>query len=584
MKHLFYKLFALLPALLIATAVWSQPVAPAPAQRYAVVAFHDVVDKTQDLDGDAITTDRLVAFFDWLRGNGWNAVSLDDIARAGRGEKPLPPKAILITFDDGYRSLYTHVYPLALAYKIPVVAALVGAWVDTPPGSTVHYDNKDVPRSHFISWDEAREMQRSGLIEFASHSYALHEGILANPQGNQLPAAMARAWSPGNTAMTAMGSIESEADFFQRIKADLEKSRSLHRKELGREPRALVWPFGRYTETGAAAAIATGFSFALTLEPAPADLTRPMAVARYLPTNNPKLGELVANIQFAGSLPAAQRLVCVNPAALWNADAQVFDDQLGKAIERLRKLGATTVVLDATVRNAQGQIEAAWFPNSQLPMKANALSRIAWQMHTRAGVDVVARLPHRVARARLGSTGNVLTLFREMSLNVPLDGLLLENAVLSGATDSADAALAITPTPWQTAQARRALTLADMPPDDALAIQAFRAASAGNSALRLVWLAGQGAASHTPSTLADLTLFDRSAFPDTLATSQLRRTGLWMEGSTPPENAQLLTATTAFQRRGGTAFGWCPDDVLADQPEALKVAPGVSAATFPVRF
>src|SRR5262245_42107934 len=67
--------------------------------RFIAIAFHDVVDRSSELDDDAVTTDRLVTFFEWLRGNGWSAISLDDVERARRGEQPLPAKAVLLTFD-----------------------------------------------------------------------------------------------------------------------------------------------------------------------------------------------------------------------------------------------------------------------------------------------------------------------------------------------------------------------------------------------------------------------------------------------------------------------------------------------------
>ena len=71
-------------------------------------------------------------------------------------------------------------FPLLRAYHYPAVAALVGSWMEDRPGGnpqpgdravgTVQYGDKTVPRSNFISWAEAREMQASGLVEFASHS------------------------------------------------------------------------------------------------------------------------------------------------------------------------------------------------------------------------------------------------------------------------------------------------------------------------------------------------------------------------------------------------------------------------------
>src|SRR3954469_16720501 len=119
------------PPLLFLLAVLALVPARA-ADRFASVSFHDVVDFKGDLDDEAVTVDRLIGFFEWLRANRWTAISLDDVEAARRGKKPLPERAILITFDDGYRSVYTRVFPLALAYRIPIVVALVGEWVEPP--------------------------------------------------------------------------------------------------------------------------------------------------------------------------------------------------------------------------------------------------------------------------------------------------------------------------------------------------------------------------------------------------------------------------------------------------------------------
>src|SRR4051812_8755525 len=146
---------------------------------------------------DAVTTRSLAQFFDWLKGSGWTAVSLDDLAAAGRGTRPLPAKAILVTFDDGYRSLYTRVFPLLKVYRFPIVAALSGDWMEGEAGGTVDFGgDRRVPRSNFISWAEAREMQASGLVEFGSHSYRLHRGMQANPQGSSTPAAVTWRYDP----------------------------------------------------------------------------------------------------------------------------------------------------------------------------------------------------------------------------------------------------------------------------------------------------------------------------------------------------------------------------------------------------
>jgi Polysaccharide deacetylase len=129
---------------------------------FVSVAFHDVVDRQEELGSDAITSDQLLRFFDWLKGNGWTPISFDDIEAARRGKRTLPEKAILLTFDDGYQSVYTRVFPLLLAYRYPAVVALTGAWMAGEPGSKVKYGDADVPRERFLSWPEVREMVSSG--------------------------------------------------------------------------------------------------------------------------------------------------------------------------------------------------------------------------------------------------------------------------------------------------------------------------------------------------------------------------------------------------------------------------------------
>ncbi len=531
------------------------PASEAAAQdgrHYAVIAFHDVADRVQDLDADAITSDRLVAFFDWLQGNGWHPISLNDIAAAQSGKRPLPPKPVLITFDDGYASLYTRVYPLALAYRFPVVAALVGDWMRVPPDALVQYGDEKVPRSRFITWEQARQMQASGLVEFASHSFALHEGITANPQGNTLPSAVAlRYRGPGD--------IESPEAQFNRIRADLEQSRALMQRELGVAPRALVWPFGRYNAQGRRAAQAAGFEFAFSLQPAIADLADPLAIARYWPSHNPTLADLASNLNFAESAPPVQRLVCLQPARLWDADPAVFDARLGQTIERLRVLGATTVLVEALApadATGEGASPAqSWFPNGQVTMRANALSRIAWQIRTRAGVEVVARLPYDRVRSLVNNPADALQVYASLGAQLPWDGFLLEDASASA--------------------------------DEATLRAAFAQVAAGNPELRMLWRAPANASVNAPDALAtsaSLMLYNAAQLKGPIETRWSRRVALWLEQNGTLNAADLSAQMTDFQVRGGTALGWCPDDPIADQPRAAQAAPAVSASTYPVRF
>jgi peptidoglycan/xylan/chitin deacetylase (PgdA/CDA1 family) len=563
------------------------PLAAAPGDsakpQYVSVVLHDVVDQRGGAS-DSVTAANLISFFEWLRGNGWTAITLDDIERARSGVQPLPDRSVLITFDDGYESLYTRVYPLLLAYKIPVVASLVGSWMEGRERETVRTGDDLIPGSHlFISWDEAREMARSGLVEFASHTYDLHRSHLANPQGGELPAGATFAYD-------ASSGHESEAAYRQRIRSDLEHSRELLQKELGMSPRAIAWPFGRSTQAARQEALAAKYKFLLTMNPEPGFPEDLPLVPRMYPVGDPDLRSMIVHL--GADHPAALRLVRLNPGMLSPTEPAAFEKALGAAIERVRTLGATTVIVDAAIRGQSGRLEAVWFPNSVLPIKADVLSRIVWQMRTRARVQVAVSLPVSTARAAAGNDAAVMRLFEELGYSVLADGLLVDQAPALAAIPDGPPESTM---PWDIRRKRNALDLSSLPAGDTLALRAFFAFERVEPGRRL-WLLSQSIGG-SPSGVADATLIEAPAAEKTFRQTVDRiqaagwltepnryRSGVWIKADKPPSAAVLSADVRLFQRRGGVAFGWEPDDSAADEPKAALAAPHVSAGDFPVRF
>jgi biofilm PGA synthesis lipoprotein PgaB len=556
------------------------------AERFGAIAFHDVVDFEGDLDDDAVTVDRLISFFEWLRAHDWHPISLDDVDAARRGKKPLPERAILITFDDGYRSLYTRVFPLVLAYRIPIVAALVGSWLDAPMDATVRYGDRDVPRSRFLSREEMREMAHSGLVEFASHSFNLHTGIRGNPQGNEFAAASSRRFTPGR-------GYESDTAFRRRISEDLMRSRDQLRSLVGRAPRTMVWPFGRYNGAAVEVIKDLGFEFALTLDPEPGNVKMPLAIGRYLPNHNPGLESIVSSLRFDDAWPAAQRLVALDPGVLWTGDAAGTDGRLGQAIERLRTLGATGVVIEAAVIGPDGRLTATWFPNGELPVRADLLSRVAWQCQTRTGAMTYVRLPSSAALRTLGERRKVHALFRDLGVHVPMGGMFIDDAPGLAQYGPARRKKDM---PWDVRNARQGVAPDSLPAEDALALDRFRAVEYSRPGLQLVVVIDRDSTLR-PSPIADLVLLPIAPEPravervakriqpdGSLTVPTSRRVGLWFTGNRPPKARDLISATRRFQREGGTVIGWAGDDPIHDLPNAKTVAPTVSASRFPVKF
>jgi peptidoglycan/xylan/chitin deacetylase (PgdA/CDA1 family) len=534
------------------------------------------VDTREELDADAITSERLVALLEFLRGNSWTTISLDDVDQAAKLNRPLPDRAVLITIDDGYRSVYTRVFPLLLAYRMPAVVAVVGSWMNDPAVSPERY----------ISWDQAREMQRSGLVEFASHTYDLHRGTLGNPQGNELPAAAFSRYDP------ILG-YEDKIQYRVRIREDLAKSVAQMKRELGKSPRALVWPYGRYTTAATDIAREEGFTFALTLDSEPADASKPMELARYLLSQNFDFKNFANNPRSLDAPPTVQRLVQLDPFALWTVDARETDARLGRAIERVRTLGATSIVIDAAVLGSDGTLKATWFPNKYLPMRADLFSRLAWQMHTRAGVKVFARLPVNAALNSLKDVDRVLALFGDFGSAAPIDGFILEDvpqlAAMKAESGSEEESA------WEIRRRRDAVEYSGLNSSDALALRCFRILEAARPRLSLALLSNSQTLAR-PSSIADITLISAS---DNLKESARlldrlkkqsgatrlfpRRFGVWIEGSKAPSSSDLISVARMFQRNGMSVIGWS-DDMAGNSPLATVVAGSLSARSFPGKF
>lgn len=549
----------LLALLLLLVAPRADARAPAGGTEFAAIAFHDVVDDRARLTDDAVTAQSLADFFDWLKADGWTPVSLDAIAAAGQGGPPLPPKAILLSFDDGYASFHDRVWPLLLAFRYPAVLALVTSWMEVPPGGMVDYGGTLVPRSRFVTWDQVRAMQASGLVEIASHSHDLHRVMPSTPQGNSAPSARTWSWD----AVT--GQREDDAAHRARIGADLARSHAAIARETGKAPRALVWPFGRFSGPALAAAREAGFGYAFTLEPEMGDARQPMTLHRYYPTQDPSLGVLAWNLGFPTPRAETMRLACVDIAPLASADPAESDARLGALVEAVRALAPNAVVLDiAPSPGADNVLAAAWLPTPGLPLAADIFGRAARQLQTRAGVQIYARLPLGAATRALGA-GGAASLLADVVRVAPLDGILLEGLETPGAT-----APLVPPSLADTRAARSAA------PGDATAAL-FAAATALDPRLRLITIGPGG----PPPPV------DRRIATDEPAVPALGAAG-WLDPAhagraVVPVPAGSASATRRFVHRaqaaGATAFHACPV-APADMP---SLAPILSAASFPYR-
>ena len=125
--------------------------------RVPILMYHDVLEEKEVFFD--VTVEELKEHFSRIKAEGLTPITFDQLIHHLRTGTALPPKPVLLTFDDGYEGHYTHVYPLLKEYEYPAVFSLFTGKLDG-----------EVAGRSTVTWEQAQEMAADPLITIASHS------------------------------------------------------------------------------------------------------------------------------------------------------------------------------------------------------------------------------------------------------------------------------------------------------------------------------------------------------------------------------------------------------------------------------
>jgi len=436
-----------------------------PVNHYLALAYHAVQDDKADQTFLAVRTDQLLSQLSWLRSAGYQAVSIDQILAARDGGPVLPPKAVLLSFDDGYRDFETRVLPLLRSFQWPAVLAPVGSWLDTPADREVKFGDLATERRMFLDRDGLARVARSPLVEVGAHTFAQHKGIQGNPQGNTLPAMANRQY------LADAQRYETEAEFEQRLREDARAISAAVAETTGRKPRVWVWPYGAASGTAQRILREAGYELFLTLDDGLADVRRP-EVPRMLMSGEDDITAVAYRVADAQA-PRMLRVAHVDLDYVYDPDPQQLGRNLDRLVQRMADLRINTVFLQAySDPVGDGLVRQVYFPNRVLPMRADLFNRVAWQLKSRAGVRVYAWMPvlsldldashprvqrwdpatratavdpaqyQRLSPFHAGNRAAIGQLYEDLSAHAAFDGLLFhDDALLSDFEDAGPDAL-----------------------------------------------------------------------------------------------------------------------------------------------
>ncbi|MBP2653926.1 MAG: Poly-beta,6-N-acetyl-D-glucosamine N-deacetylase PgaB [Firmicutes bacterium] len=337
----------------------------AEGQSVVVLCYHDVGDKSGSQW--VVSKQKLEEQFKYLKENGYTPISLALYREACANNKvSLPAKPVLLTFDDGYASFYTTVYPLLKEYKYPAVLAVVTSWQELGAPADV---------GPVVNWQQMREMDQSGLITIASHSNDLHRKVKTGA-----------AYKPITELVAGEdGKYESHEEYTNRIANDMSITQNVLEQKLGHKVDTYVWPYGAYNKVALDLAKAQGFKVFFTMgyganSPSTDMLERGKRVAITSGMGTEEFAKTLNAETAKGSLRVAQ----LDLDIIYDDNPKQFEKNIDAAIDYFTRSNVTTVFLEAHAdKKGNGNIEGVYFYTSVAPVKKDVFGYVTERLHAK---------------------------------------------------------------------------------------------------------------------------------------------------------------------------------------------------------
>ncbi len=175
----------------------------------------------------SVSPANFAAQLDWLARNDYRVIRLEQLAGFLDGRQPLPQRAVVITIDDGYESVYRQALPSLRKHGFP---------------ATLFVYTDFIGAGDALSWGQLGEMAASGLVDIQAHSKT-HRNLIERFSG------------------------ETDAGYYQSLDAEIRGSRDLLERRLAVPVRHFAYPYGDANEAVLDVLARHRFQLAVTVIP-----------------------------------------------------------------------------------------------------------------------------------------------------------------------------------------------------------------------------------------------------------------------------------------------------------------------------
>lgn len=119
------------------TSRFTQPLVPREQTRVAVLGYHNFSNSKRPTEM-LMRTAEFCQQMQYIRNAGLSVITMQDFLEWRNGTRRLPARCVLITIDDGWKSVYTDAYPVLRAYGYPFTLFLYTRYIDVRGASMTH--------------------------------------------------------------------------------------------------------------------------------------------------------------------------------------------------------------------------------------------------------------------------------------------------------------------------------------------------------------------------------------------------------------------------------------------------------------
>jgi peptidoglycan/xylan/chitin deacetylase (PgdA/CDA1 family) len=246
----------------------AKPVVDQTAQTI-ISCYHGLVDKVR-FPGTQITPAAFEAQMKELKDRGITVIGMQDLLAWKRGEKNIPPRCAVITFDDGLKSQYEVAWPIMKKYGYPFTMFI---YTEGVRGGLFG-------GGEAITWEQLADMRDNG-IDIQAHS-ATHQDLreghpvtIREPDGKKVRKRL------------------TGAEYEQFLQNELVGCKTLLEQRLGIKVNCFAVPYGFYNQHVKELARNAGYEAMFTVYGQPITFTSPLdSIGRYaIEANKPKVFE-----------------------------------------------------------------------------------------------------------------------------------------------------------------------------------------------------------------------------------------------------------------------------------------------------